>query len=158
MKSNILVLSILSTALVAASPLQAQNTTRQCTNAQSASQDLNDARCKLHGAARDLKDYTFEEKDAFSAKLKDGLSEANKSLDPLDAKVAHAGAATKEAAQPKLDALRTKADQLGKKVDAIQGATASTWESVKKDSKNSYIDLKVQIHRERQWLSNKLAS
>lgn len=120
--------------------------------------DLKDAGCRIHGAAHDLKDYTFEEKDAFTAKMKDELSEANKSLDHLDAKLDHVATATKDEAKPKLDAMRIKADQLGKKVDAIQDATASTWESVKADSKNSYKELKGKIRRENQWLSDKISS
>ena len=153
MKNNALYITILSTAFIATAALHAQNT-----NGQSASQDLKDAKCKIHGATQDMKNYTFEEKDAFTAKMRDKLSEANKSLDRLNTKMAHTEAATRDAAQPKLDALRTKADQLGKKFDTIQDATASTWERVKKDSTNSYKELKVQIRRESQWLSDKMAS
>jgi hypothetical protein len=88
--------------------------------------------------------------------MKDKLSEVNMSLDHLNAKIDHAGTATRNEAQPKLDALRTKADQLGKKVDEIKNATASTWDSVKMDSKNSYMELKGKIRRENKWLRDKL--
>ena len=158
MKNQTLVITILSSAFMAATALHAQNTNQQFNNAQCASKDLKDASCKIHRAANDLKDYTFEEKDAFKIKMRDDLSDVNNSLDHLNTKLEHAGTATREEAQPKIDSLRTKSDQLGKKIEAIQDATASTWENVKTDSKNSYMELKGKIRRENKWLSDKFAS
>ena len=156
MKNNTHTITILSTAFITTVALHAQYTNEESTNGHSASKYLKEASCKIHGAANDLIDYTFEEKNAFSTRMKDKLSEVNMSLDHLNAKIDHAGTATRNEAQPKLDALRTKADQLGKKVDEIKNATASTWDSVKMDSKNSYMELKGKIRRENKWLRDKL--
>ncbi len=153
MKNNALAITILSAAFLATAGVHGQST-----NGQSASQDLRDASDKIQEATHDIKDYTFDKKDEFTKKMRGELSEVNKSLDRFHAEIDHAGTATKAEAQQKFDALRVKADQLGRKLDAVQDATASTWESVKMDSKNAYRELKVQIRRERQWLSDKTAS
>jgi hypothetical protein len=153
MKNNALTITILSAAFLATAGVHGQST-----NGQSAPEDLKDAGYKIHEATDDIKDYTFEKKDEFTKKMRGELLELNKSLEHLRAKIDHAGAATKAEAQPKFNALRVKADQLGKKLDGVQDATASTWESVKMDSKKAYRELKVKIHREHQWLSNKTDS
>jgi hypothetical protein len=126
--------------------------------AQTATQDLKDAQCKIDGTARDMKNYSFSEKEKFTQIMKNDLAGVNKSLDQLDLKINKAGAETKAEAKQKLDILRVKSDQLGRQLDATQSATESTWEGVKTDCNNAYTSLKEDVKRDSQWVSNKIDS
>jgi ElaB/YqjD/DUF883 family membrane-anchored ribosome-binding protein len=78
-------------------------------------------------------------------------------LDQLAAKIEKSSDAAKAEAKPKLQALREKADQLGKQLDEAKNATESTWDSVKAGSKKAYNELKDGFNQARQWVSDKIA-
>ena len=65
--------------------------------------------------------------------------------------------AVKAEAKPKLQALREKADQLGKQLDEVKNATESTWDSVKSGTRKAYDALKEGFQQSRQWVSDKIA-
>jgi len=153
MKITTTTITLLTTTLLATGGLFGQST-----NQNDAAQDLKNANCHIQGAAKNLKDYTFAEKDAFTEAMKNNLAEMNKHIDILDARVNKAGVAAKSELQPKLDALRMKSDQLGKQINTIPTATESTWESVKTDTKDSFRKLKIALGHDREWISKKIGS
>ena len=77
-------------------------------------------------------------------------------MDQLSAKIEKANDTAKAEAKPKLRALREKADQLGKQVDAARNATESTWDSVKAGSRKAYDEFEG-FNEARQWVSDKIA-
>src|SRR6187399_2662445 len=80
-----------------------------CKREQSPSQQLDNVQTKAEAAAQDMKDYTFAQKAEFTAKMQTQLTEINKDLDQLAAKIEKSSDAAKAEAQPKLQALRVKA-------------------------------------------------
>lgn len=112
---------------------------------------------KTKEAAQDMKDYTFAQKAEFTEKMQSQLAEIHKDLDRLAAKIEKSSDAAKAQAQPKLQALREKADQLGKQLGEAKNATESTWDSVKATSKKAYNELKDGFNEARQWVSEKIA-
>lgn len=128
-----------------------------CNKPETTSQKIDQLQAETKAAGQDLNDYTFAQKSAFTEKLKAQLAEINRELDQLSAKVETFSAAAKAEAQPKLQALRDKASQLGKQVDAAENATESTWDSVKTGSKKAYDELKDGFNQARHWVSEKIA-
>ncbi len=108
-------------------------------------------------AARDIKDYTFAQKAEFIGKMQSQVTEINKDLDQLAAKIEKSSDEAKAEAKPELQALREKADQLGKQIDEARNATESTWDSIKEGSRKAYNELKDGFNQARQWVSDKIA-
>jgi chromosome segregation ATPase len=112
---------------------------------------------KTKEAAQDMKDYTFAQKDAFIAKMQSQMTEINKDLDQLMARVEKSSDAAKAEAKPKLQALRDQAAKLNQQLDEAKNATESTWDSVKTGFKKGYGELKDGFQNARQWVSDKIA-
>jgi leucyl aminopeptidase (aminopeptidase T) len=146
-KNKTFVLTLISTALFAAG----------CDKGQRTSQQVEQVKSETKEAARDLKDYTFEEKAKFTGEMQSQLTELKKSLDQLDAKIEKASDTVKAEAKPKLQSLHEKADQLGKQLESATTSTESTWNTVKTDSKKAYDELKDGVTQARQWASDKIA-
>jgi len=108
-------------------------------------------------AAQDMKDYAYAQKTEFVAKMQDQLSEINRDLDQLSAKVEKASDSAKAEAKPKLEALREQAAKLNKQLDGAKSATESTWDDVKAGFKKGYSELKNGFQQARQWVSDKIA-
>ncbi len=108
-------------------------------------------------AAQDMKDYTFAQKDAFVAKMKDQMAAISRDLDQLAARVEKSSDAAKTEAKPKLQALRDQAAKLNRQLDEAKNATEPTWEAVKAGFKKGYGELKDGLQTARQWLSDKIA-
>jgi ElaB/YqjD/DUF883 family membrane-anchored ribosome-binding protein len=121
------------------------------------SQQLDKLQEKTAEAAQDMKDYAFAQKAEFTEKMQGQLAAINKDLDQLAAKIEKSSDAAKAEAKPKLQALREKADQLGRQLDDVKNATESTWDSVKTTSKKAFNDLKDGFIQARQWVSDKIA-
>jgi hypothetical protein len=68
-----------------------------------------------------------------------------------------AGPAVKVEAEPKLQALRTKADLLAKELENVKKSTESTWDSVKSTTSKAYDDLIAGFHEAQAWVSNKIS-
>jgi DNA anti-recombination protein RmuC len=147
MKHNKLLVTFLVLAAVAAG----------CDKETTTSQKIEKLQAETKEVAQDLKNYTFAQKTEFTDKMRTQLAEINLELDHLAAKIEKSSDAAKAEAQPKLQALREKADQLKKQLDEAGNATESTWETVKATSKKGYAELKEGFTQARQWVSEKIA-
>ena len=130
-----------------------------CDKSKTTSQQIEEIKTETKAAVQDLKekDYTFAQKDEFTETMKRQLAAINQDLDALEAKIKNSSGAAKAEAEPKLQALREKAAQLGRQIDGAKDATESTWDSVKASSKKAYGDLKDGFNQSRQWVSDKIA-
>jgi len=128
-----------------------------CDKPATTAQQLDKLQAKTAEATQDLKDYTFAQKAEFTEAMQKQLTEINKELDQLAAKIETSSDAAKAEAKPKLQALREKSAQLGRQIDGARNATESTWDSVKAGSKSAYNELKDGFIVARQWVSEKIA-
>ena len=147
MNRKILLLALLSTAAFAVG----------CHKEGTTAQQLDEVQAKTEAAAQDMKDYTFAQKAAFVEKMQGQLTELNRDLDQLAAKIESSSDAVKAEAKPKLQALRDQAAKLNTQLDAAKDATESTWDSVKAASAKAYNELKDGFNQARQWVSDKIA-
>jgi len=120
-------------------------------------QKLDKAQAATKEAARQLRDYAFEQKAEFVAAMKSELSSLDQNLDELTAKIEKASAEAQAEAKPKLAALREQAAQLYKQLDEVDKATASTWGDIKAESEKACVALKDGVKQSRQWISDKIA-
>jgi uncharacterized phage infection (PIP) family protein YhgE len=120
-------------------------------------QQLDKAQVAVNDAAQDLQNYAFERKAEFVTRMEAQLSELNRSLDELSAKVENSTDAIKADARPKLAALRDQAAELKTQLAAVKDATATTWDKVKADAQKTYTALKDGFAQARQWVSDKIA-
>lgn len=128
-----------------------------CNQERTTAQKNNKLQTETKEAAQERTDYTFTQKGEFTEKMQSQLAEINQELDRLAAQLEKSGEAAKTEAKPKMQALREKADQLGKQLGEARNATESTWESVKDGSKKAYGELKESFQQARQWMSEKIA-
>jgi ElaB/YqjD/DUF883 family membrane-anchored ribosome-binding protein len=131
--------------------------TMGCNKEESTTQQINKVQAKTAEVSQDLKDYTYAQKAEFTEAMQKQLTGINKDLDQLAAKIEKSSDAAKAEAKPKLQALREKADQLGKQLEEAKNATESTWDSVKVGSRKAYTELKDGFNQARQWVSDKIA-
>ena len=108
-------------------------------------------------AAQDMKDYAFAQKAAFVEAMQAQMTELNKDLDALIARVEKSSDAAKAEAKPKIQALRDQAAKLNKQLDEAKDASESTWNDVKAGFKKGYGELKDGFQTARQWVSDKIA-
>ena len=128
-----------------------------CNKEPTTSQQLDKAQAETKQAAQDMKDYTYAQKAEFVEKMQAQLSELNRDLDQLAAKIEKSSDAIKAEAQPKLQALRDQMAQLNKQLDEAKNATESTWDNVKAGTKEAYNKLADGFQEARQWVSDKIA-
>jgi len=147
MKNKTFVIALLCAAAVAVG----------CDKEQTTSQQLDKVQAETKQAAQDMKDYTFAQKTEFVEKMQSQLTERNRDLDQLAAKVESSSDAVKAEAKPKLQALRDQSVQLNKQLDEVKNATDSTWESVRNGFKKAYDSSKDGFQQARQWVSDKVA-
>jgi len=131
--------------------------TMGCNKEGTTAQQLDQLQAKTAAATQDLQDYTFAQKDEYTAQMRSQLAAISQELDQLAAKIEMSSDAAKAEAKPKLQALRAKADQLKKQLVEAGNATATTWDSVKAGSKQAYGELKEGFTQARQWVSEKIA-
>jgi cytochrome c556 len=108
-------------------------------------------------AAQDMKDYTYAQRSEFVAKMQSQMTEINKDLDQLAARVEKSSDAAKADAKPKLEKLRDQASKMNQKLDEAKNATESGWDDVKSGVKKGYGELKDGFQQARQWVSDKIA-
>ena len=151
MKNKTLVITCLSIAAFAVGCNKDQTATPPV------SQQVETVKAETKQAAQDMKDYTFAQKAEFVEKMQGQLTELNRDLDQLAAKIESSSDAVKAEAKPKLQALRDQAAQLNKQLDEARNATESTWDSVKNGFKKAYESTKDGVQQARQWVSDKIA-
>ena len=160
MKQKLLV-TFLSVAAFAVGCKPATEKTSPTVNVEAAANKVETKTKDAAQATKELtqakKDYAFAQKAEFVAEKQTQLTEINRDLDTLSAKVGKASDAIKADVQPKLQTLRDQATKLTKQLDEAKGATESTWDSVKSGSSKAYEDLKDGFQHARQWVSDKIA-
>lgn len=147
MKNKTIVITILSAATFAIG----------CKKEQTAAQQLDKVQTETKQAAQDMKDYTFAQKAEFVEKMQGQLTELNRDLDQLAAKIEKSSDAAKAEANPKLQALRNQAAKLNTQLDDAKNASESAWGDVKAGFKKGYGELKEGFQNARQWVSDKIA-
>jgi len=156
MKSNALLLALLSAATLAVGCKPAAETStvgnREATAAQ-----LDKVKRETKEAAQDMKDYSYMQKSEFVDKMQSQLAEINRDLEQLSAKIEKSGDAARAEAKPKVQALRDQAARLNKQLDGARSATESTWDDVKTGFKKGYGEFKEGFQQARQWVSDKIA-
>ena len=146
MKNTALLLAVLGAAFAAG-----------CNKETTTSEKIGQIQEKTREAATEMKDYSFAQKEEFTAKMESQLAEINQDLDRLAAKIEKSSDEAKAEAKPKFQALRDQAAKLNAKLDEAKNATESSWDSVKAGSKKAYNDLKDGFSQARQWVSDKIA-
>ena len=124
---------------------------------ESASPALANAKQETKEAVQRGQDYAYAQKAEFVAAMQTQITAMNKEIDELSAKVESSSATAKEEAKVKLQALRDQSAALSQKLDAVGGATESTWDSVKAGFNQAYDQTKEAFKQSRQWLSEKIA-
>ena len=108
-------------------------------------------------ALQDAKDYAFEQKAEFVAKMKSELVDVNKEIDKLLEKVEKSTGEVKTEAKAKLQALRDQATKLNKQLDEANNTAVTNWDDFKSGFRKSYADMKNSFKQSRQWMSEKIA-
>jgi len=147
MKKNALLITLLSAAAFATG----------CNKNQTAAQQIDKVQTEAKQAAKDMKDYTFAQKDEFVKYMQTQLTALDQDLDKLSAKIDGSSEAIKAEAKPKLQALREQAAKLNEQLTDAKSATASTWDDVKAGSQKAYDSLAKSFADARQWVSDKIA-
>ncbi len=147
MKSNILMVTFLSTVAF----------TVGCNKETATSQQIDKVQAKTEEVAQNMKDYSYAQKDQFVEFMQGQLKALNHDVDELAAKIEKSSDAVKAEAKPKLQALRDQTAQLNKQLDGARNATESTWDSVKDGFKKAYDSSKDGFNQARQWVSDKIA-
>ena len=127
-----------------------------CDKEPTTAQQLDTVKTETKQAASDMKDYTFAEKDEFVKYMQGQLTALNADLDKLSAKIDSSSDDIKAEAKPKLQALRDQAAKLNQQLADDSNATASTWDSVKADTKKAYDSMAAGFADARQWVSDKI--
>ena len=102
-------------------------------------------------------DYTYEKKDAFVAGAKADLDALDQKIKELSDKTATADGSVTNEAQTKLQDLRDKRTELGRKFDDMKNATQADWNDLKTGFETAYDDTKTSLKQAWQWLVNKLS-
>ena len=101
-------------------------------------------------------DYTFDKKDAFTAKASSDLDALDQNIKELGDKAATGADSIKADAQAKLQDLRDKRGVLQQKLDDVKNAPATNWNEAKASFQQSYDDMKTSVKAAWQWLNDKL--
>ena len=103
-------------------------------------------------------DYTYDKKDAFVAGASADLDALDQKIKELSDKAATASDSIKNEAQTKLQDLRDKRAELGKKLDDVKNASQANWNELKTGFQTAYDDVKTSLQQAWQWLNDKLNS
>ena len=90
-----------------------------CKKEETTSQQLDHVGAKAEEAVQDMKDYTFAQKAEFTAKMQSQLTELNRELDQLGARIEKSSDAVKAEAKPKFQALRDQTAGLNKQLEEV---------------------------------------
>lgn len=126
-------------------------------NRQATARQFDQVKQETKEAAQAMNDYAYAQKAEFVANMQVQLTEINRELDQLAARIEKASDSAKTEATPKLQALRDQVAKLNTRLDEAKGATESTWNDVKAGFNQGYSDLKDGFNQVRQWVSEKIA-
>jgi cytochrome c556 len=150
-----LVLTFLAVAFVAGCKPSAE--TSATDNREATANQFDKVTREAKEAAQEMKDYAYAQKAEFVEKMQNQLSELNKDLDQISAKIEKSSDAAKAGVKTRYQALRDQAARLNRQLDEAKDATESTWDSVKAGTRKAYEGLKDGVQQSRQWLSEKIA-
>lgn len=102
----------------------------------------------------DLAKFTYAQKQEFVDRMEKQLEAMENSIDEISDSIGRSTVAVRAEAAPKLVALRAKKESLEEQLEVIKDSGASTWESAKMTTSNSFNDLKGSFNDMRQWLSD----
>ena len=156
MKYNTLPLTFLVAAAFAAGCKPAEEKPA-AGNREAMTAEYDKAKKETKDATQDMKAYAYAQKEEFVETMQNKLTELNRDLDQVAAKIEKATDTAKAEAKPKLQALRDQTASLKKQLDEARIADESTWDSVKSGSQKAYNDLKDGFQVARQWVSDKIA-
>jgi len=128
-----------------------------CHKEPTAAERMDNAKTEAATVARDMKDYSFAQKNEFVTKMQGQLDALNKDLEELSAKIERSSDAVKADAKPKLQVLRDQTSGLSKQLEDVRNATESTWDSLKATSEKAFDSVKGGLQQARQWMSDKIA-
>ncbi len=151
-KNTLLTIACAATTVLAAGCNQSSDTPAQTT-----AEQLDKVKAEAKTTSQDIKDYAFNQKAEFVAKMQAELDELNRNLDTLEKRIEKGSDTAKAEAQVKLKDLREKSKLLAKQLDDAKGANESTWDSIKAGSQKAFGDLKDGFNQARQWVSDKIA-
>ncbi|HVR35997.1 MAG TPA: hypothetical protein VMS21_09115 [Methylomirabilota bacterium] len=151
MKPTHLMIPLISVIVLAA------GCNREESREESASDRIDQLQADTRETAREVKDYSYEQKDEFTETMRNQLAEINREIEQLAARIENSSDAVKAEASPKLEALREQAAALDRQIEKAGDATESTWESVKSGTSQAYESLKDGFQTSRQWVSDKIA-
>ena len=128
-----------------------------CNKQDTTSQEIEKVQAKTSEAAHEMKDYTFAQKAEFTAKMQGQLTQLNRDLEQLGARIEKSSDAVKAEAKPKFQALSDQTAGLNKQLEEVKNATESTWDSVKSGFKKAYESSNDGFQQARLWVSDKIA-
>ena len=114
---------------------------------------MNHTETAVSEATQDSEPYIYEQKAQFIASMEAELAAIKRSIDELAIRIEGSGAEAKAAATPRLNELRHQADLLQTHIDEVKDATASTWDTVKATTRETYENLKHSFADARQSMS-----
>ena len=128
-----------------------------CEKKQTASQQLDKVQEKSAEVAKDIKEYSYSQRDEFVKIERKHLFSLNRDLDDLAARVERSSVAVKSEAEPRITSLRERTARLNKRLDEAASATESSWDQFKSDVHATYTASTEELNKARQWLSEKIA-
>ena len=107
---------------------------------------------------QDLNDFTYAQKGDFIQKMMAARDELNAEIRQLSAKIDRADPAIKSAVVPKMNAVRTKLNQLDAVMDKAMVTPESTWDQEKVAAKDAYEDTRQAVQDAGVAIDNKVSS
>ncbi len=136
-----------------------QNAKEMATNAWQKTKDVTtNAWVDLKDTMQPVADYTYDKKDEFVAAASADLAALDQRIKELSDKAASASDSVKNEAQTKLQNLREKRAEAGKKLDEVKNAGQADWNELKTGFQTSYDDVKNSLKQTWQWLTDKMNS
>ncbi len=87
------------------------------------------------------KDYTFERKDEYAARLRGVVDDLDDRIDRLEAEAKDANADAKRSLEPRLAEMRKRRAALNERLDRLGTATAAAWDDIKSGFGNAAREL-----------------
>ena len=128
-----------------------------CDEKQTTSQQLDGAQKDATAVARNIKNYSYSEREEFVKSERTRLIELNRDLDDLAARVERSSDAVKAEANQKLAILRDQVARLNRQLDDVGNTTESAWDKFKDDVRATQDASEDEFNKARQWLSEKVA-
>ena len=109
-----------------------------CDKEKTPSEQIDQVKTDTKEAAKEMKDYTYAQKDEFVASMQERLTSIDKEIERISVRIEAASDAAKADAKPKLAALRAQASRLDKQLAEVKDAGESTWSDVKTGSRKAF--------------------